>query len=289
LADGKGSLITVSSTAAFHATKGNPAYAASKAGAVGLTRTLAAAWAPDIRVNGIAPGLVDTKLTRVTTGNPERLAASLSGIPLGRLGTPGDMAGAALFLASPLAAYVVGQTIPSTVGYCCGDERRRDAAMWKAKRMTLADRLAGYLSALWSAPTTVDQLTRIPGGASRETYRFDALVAGASRPLILRRDPVDSLIDTDRRLEFLAYQSFHGSEVPVPEPVALETGAEALDRPFFIMGRSMAGAPPPPSRRRPMASTPPRWARRSSPRSAASPPRTRQGCPSHEPPPTPSP
>lgn len=108
----KGTLITVSSTAAYHATKGNPAYAASKAGAVGLTRTLAAAWAPEVRVNGIAPGLVDTKLTKVTTDNPERLAASLSGIPLNRLGTPEDMAGAALFLASPMAAYVTGQTIP---------------------------------------------------------------------------------------------------------------------------------------------------------------------------------
>ena len=108
----RGTVITVSSTAAYHATKGNPAYAASKAGAVGLTRTLAAAWAPEVRVNGIAPGLVDTKLTRVTTGNPQRLAGSLAGIPLGRLGTPEDMAGAALFLASPMAAYMTGHTIP---------------------------------------------------------------------------------------------------------------------------------------------------------------------------------
>ncbi len=113
LKDSRGSLITVSSTAAFHATIGNPAYNASKAGAVALTRTLAVAWAGDgIRVNGIAPGLVDTKLTRVTTKNPERLAASLQGIPAKRLGTPEDMAGAALFLASPLSAYVYGQTIP---------------------------------------------------------------------------------------------------------------------------------------------------------------------------------
>lgn len=109
----KGSLITVSSTAAFHATRGNPAYNASKAGAVGLTRTLGQAWAADgIRVNGIAPGLVDTKLTKVTTDNPARLKASLDAIPAGRLGTPQDMAGAALFLASPLAAYVYGQTLP---------------------------------------------------------------------------------------------------------------------------------------------------------------------------------
>jgi len=113
LAASKGSLITVSSTAAFHSTRGNPAYNASKTGAVGLTRTLAEAWAGDgIRVNGIAPGLVDTKLTKVTTENPDRLQASLQGIPLKRLGTPDDMAGVALFLASPLAAYVVGQTIP---------------------------------------------------------------------------------------------------------------------------------------------------------------------------------
>lgn len=109
----RGALITVSSTAAYHATKGNPAYNASKTGVIGLTRTLAQAWAGEgIRVNGIAPGLVDTKLTRVTTGNPERLAASLRRIPAGRLGLPSDMAGAALFLASPLAAYVYGQTIP---------------------------------------------------------------------------------------------------------------------------------------------------------------------------------
>lgn len=109
----KGSLITISSTAAFHSTRGNPAYNASKAGLVGLTRTLGEAWARDgIRVNGVAPGLVETKLTRVTTQNPARLAASLTGIPAGRLGTPRDMAGAALFLASPMAAYVVGQTLP---------------------------------------------------------------------------------------------------------------------------------------------------------------------------------
>jgi len=113
LAGSRGSLITVSSTAAYHATVGNPAYNASKTGAVGLTRTLAQAWAPDgIRVNGIAPGFVATKMTRVTTENPQRLEGALARIPLGRMGTPQDMAGVALFLASPLSAYVVGQTIP---------------------------------------------------------------------------------------------------------------------------------------------------------------------------------
>lgn len=109
----RGALITVSSTAAFHSTRGNPAYNASKTGVVGLTRTLAEAWAGEgIRVNGIAPGLVDTKLTKVTTSNPQRLQATLQNIPAGRLGLPSDMAGVALFLASPLSAYVYGQTIP---------------------------------------------------------------------------------------------------------------------------------------------------------------------------------
>jgi 3-oxoacyl-[acyl-carrier protein] reductase len=112
LATSKGSLILVSSTAAFRTTFGNPAYNASKAGILGLTRALAQAWAGEgIRVNGIAPGLVDTKLTKVTTGRPDRLAGALRSIPAGRLGTPHDMAGAALFLASPLASYVYGQTL----------------------------------------------------------------------------------------------------------------------------------------------------------------------------------
>jgi 3-oxoacyl-[acyl-carrier protein] reductase len=107
-----GSLIIVSSAAAYHSTKGNPAYNASKTGAVGLTRTLGQAWAEDsIRVNGIAPGLVDTKMTKVTTSNPKRLEGAIERIPLKRLGTPADMAGAALFLASPLSSYIVGQTL----------------------------------------------------------------------------------------------------------------------------------------------------------------------------------
>jgi 3-oxoacyl-[acyl-carrier protein] reductase len=108
----KGSLIIISSMAAFRSTKGNPAYNASKTGAYGLTRTLGEAWAEDnIRVNGIAPGLVDTKLTKVTTSNPKRREGVEQKVPLKRLGRPEDVAGAALFLASPLASYIIGQTI----------------------------------------------------------------------------------------------------------------------------------------------------------------------------------
>lgn len=112
LADAKGSIVIVSSVSGTKANIGNPAYAASKAGAISLTKSLGQAFASDgIRVNGLAPGLVDTKLTRVTTQNPDRLAASLAAIPQRRMGTPADMAGAAVFLASPLASYVTGQTL----------------------------------------------------------------------------------------------------------------------------------------------------------------------------------
>ena len=112
LADTGGSMIVVSSVAAFKAAIGNPAYAASKAGAASLVKTLGEAWARDgVRVNGIAPGLVPTKLTAVTTEHPERREGALASIPLRRMGTPEDMAGAALFLASPLASYMTGQTL----------------------------------------------------------------------------------------------------------------------------------------------------------------------------------
>jgi 3-oxoacyl-[acyl-carrier protein] reductase len=107
-----GTVIIISSTAAFHATVGNPAYNASKAGAAGLTRTLGKAWAHEgIRVNGIAPGLIETKMTAVTTQHEGRRASVLANIPVGRIGAPDDMAGLALFLASPMASYIVGQTI----------------------------------------------------------------------------------------------------------------------------------------------------------------------------------
>lgn len=112
LAASKGNLIIVSSSAAFHATMGNPAYNASKTGAFGLTRTLAQAWAQQgIRVNGLGPGLVETKMTTVTTQNKDRLQATLEKIPLGRLGRSEEMAGTILFLTSPLAGYITGQTI----------------------------------------------------------------------------------------------------------------------------------------------------------------------------------
>jgi 3-oxoacyl-[acyl-carrier protein] reductase len=108
----KGKVVVVNSVGAYRATMGTPAYSASKAGLVGLVRTLAQAWAGEgIRVNGFAPSLVDTKLTKVTMDNPERRERSLQRIPIGRFGSIAEMAGVAMFLASPLSGYVFGQTI----------------------------------------------------------------------------------------------------------------------------------------------------------------------------------
>ncbi|MFI4935230.1 MAG: phosphotransferase family protein [Caulobacterales bacterium] len=106
---------------------------------------------------------------------------------------------------------------------------------------TLSDRLAGYLSRAWKEPVEVEGLSRISGGASRETYRFDALTPGGRRPLILRRDPRGSLIETDRKREYAAIESFHGRGVAAPKPLILEEDGRELDRPFFIMARIDGG------------------------------------------------
>lgn len=117
LSASRGSMIIVSSVSGMKANIGNPAYAASKAAAISLTKSLGQAWAGDgIRVNGIAPGLVDTKLTKATTAHPKRMQGALEKIPQRRAGTPAEMAGVALFLASPLASYVTGHTVVADGG-----------------------------------------------------------------------------------------------------------------------------------------------------------------------------
>ena len=105
----------------------------------------------------------------------------------------------------------------------------------------LEARLAAYIAEQMSEAqdVAVEGLTRISGGASRETYRFrltwtDPGGAAKMRRLILRRDPPASLIDTERRIEFEAYRAFRGTGVPVPEMLWLEEESEALDHPFFI-------------------------------------------------------
>ncbi len=105
----------------------------------------------------------------------------------------------------------------------------------------LADAIAAYLSRAWGEPVAVERLSRISGGASRETYKLDAVTSTGTRPLILRRDPPGSLIETDRRAEFLALKSFHG-RVAAPEPLILEEQGAELERPFFVMRRIEGGA-----------------------------------------------
>jgi aminoglycoside phosphotransferase (APT) family kinase protein len=82
-------------------------------------------------------------------------------------------------------------------------------------------------------PTQISDVARIPGGASRETYRLKATQRGVVRGMILRRDPESSLIDTDRATEFAAYAAaFRSGVIPVPEPLVLEQDERHLGRPF---------------------------------------------------------
>jgi len=106
---------------------------------------------------------------------------------------------------------------------------------------TLEERLAAYIAQRMprASDVRVRALDRIFGGASRETYRFVLAYRDGGdeveRHLILRRDPPGSLIDTERVVEFGAYRAFHGTAVPVPEPLWLEEDASWLDYPFFVM------------------------------------------------------
>lgn len=117
----RGCVINVASLTSFFGSRGNPAYGASKAAIVQLTKTLAVAWGPDgVRVNAIAPGWVATKMTEVSQKNEAINAAILARSPFGRWGRPEEMAGAALFLASDLASFVTGETLVVDGGYSLG-------------------------------------------------------------------------------------------------------------------------------------------------------------------------
>jgi NAD(P)-dependent dehydrogenase (short-subunit alcohol dehydrogenase family) len=90
---------------------GTAAYGAAKAGLVSLTGTLAVEWAPKVRVNCVSAGLIDTGTDPEHYGGPEGMARVAATVPLARMGTPSDVAGLCLFLASPLAAYVTGANL----------------------------------------------------------------------------------------------------------------------------------------------------------------------------------
>ena len=106
-----GSIVNIGSVSGLRPSPGTAAYGAAKAGLVNLTRTLAVEWAPKVRVNCVVAGMIATEAAEDHYGGAAGLAAVAATVPLGRMGTPADVAGACLFLASPLASYVSGAAL----------------------------------------------------------------------------------------------------------------------------------------------------------------------------------
>ncbi len=105
-----GRIINIASVVAFMGNPGQANYSASKAGMVGLTKTIAKEYASrNITVNAVAPGFIMTKMTESLPENVK--AEMLKAIPLGKFGTPEDVANAVVFLASPMSGYITGQVI----------------------------------------------------------------------------------------------------------------------------------------------------------------------------------
>ena len=111
--DDGGCIINIGSLNGLHTSPGVAAYGAAKAGLLNLTQSLAAEWAPKVRVNAVTAGIIGTaEIFEVHYANdPERLARLQAQVPMGRFTTPADVAGACLYLASPLAAQVTGANL----------------------------------------------------------------------------------------------------------------------------------------------------------------------------------
>jgi 3-oxoacyl-[acyl-carrier protein] reductase len=106
----EGTIVNITSVVGIHGNAGQANYAASKGGLIALTRSLARELAGrGIRVNAVAPGLVETEMSAGL--RPELRESLLSQAPLGRIGRPGDIAAAVLFLAGPGASYITGQVL----------------------------------------------------------------------------------------------------------------------------------------------------------------------------------
>jgi len=113
-----GRIINIASMLSFQGGMRVPSYTASKSGVAGLTKLLACEWAAKgINVNAIAPGYIATANTEALRNDFERNAAISARIPAGRWGEPQDIAGAAVFLASDMAAYVHGTILPVDGGW----------------------------------------------------------------------------------------------------------------------------------------------------------------------------
>lgn len=109
---GSAAIVNVTSINSIRGFPGNPGYVAAKAGLAGLTRALAADYAPDgIRVNALAPGYVATEMTAKSFADPLMHEDRRRHTMLGRWGQPADMVGAAVFLTSEASAYMTGQEI----------------------------------------------------------------------------------------------------------------------------------------------------------------------------------
>lgn len=117
---GGGSVLTTASMSAFRAVPAVPGYGAAKAALVQMTLNAGVAWAQEnVRVNAVAPGLIETNMTNVMKmdGLEALEKAELERVPMGRWGTPDDVAAAYLFLASEEARFITGQTLCVDGGY----------------------------------------------------------------------------------------------------------------------------------------------------------------------------
>jgi NAD(P)-dependent dehydrogenase (short-subunit alcohol dehydrogenase family) len=112
-----GAIVNTASLWSFFGGPLTPAYTASKGGVVQLTKALAVAWAPTIRVNAIAPGWIETELSRGAREDPARSDAIVARTPAGRWGRPDDIGGAVVFLCSEAARFITGTVLPIDGGY----------------------------------------------------------------------------------------------------------------------------------------------------------------------------
>jgi NAD(P)-dependent dehydrogenase (short-subunit alcohol dehydrogenase family) len=112
-----GAIVNIASIWSFFGGGLVPAYTASKGGVAQLTKALAVAWAPAIRVNAIAPGWIETELTKAAQSDKVRSEAIVSRTPFGRWGRPDDIGGAAVFLCSQAAGFITGTILPVDGGY----------------------------------------------------------------------------------------------------------------------------------------------------------------------------